>query len=294
MNSQLRPLGGETRSVLLSALALSLLLLSGLPLGGERATGFLCLLLLLVGLPHGALDIERLKLAYGGGWREVSSLFGLYLALAGLTLIVWHWSPVLAMGLFLLSATLHFAEDFEAMPDPLLALGAAAALLCAPALLHKEALRDIFAVVTGAEDGATLAEFMRAMAPVAIALCCVGMFGLARKGAISEALTCLVLLGGMLLAPPIVGFALFFCVFHSPRHLRQAWQGVTASRVRLVSVSLALTAAAAGLAAALTAFEARGGMTDSLVAATFITLSILTVPHMLAPLIAGRVRRYAA
>lgn len=279
---------GETARVLLSAVGLLLLLSAGLPLDGEQAGALLCLLLLLVGLPHGALDIERLKLAKASGTREVTLLFFLYLGLAGLTLLVWQLSPVLAMGLFLIFATIHFAEDFKAMPDRLLAIGMAAAILCAPAALHKTALRDIFAAVTGMENGALLAEGMRAMVPVAISLALAGVLGLVRKGLVREASCCAVLLAAMLLAPPIAGFALFFCVFHSPRHLGEAWRALAASRKRLLAISLALTAAAMGLAAALTALEARGGMTDSVIAATFMTLSVLTVPHMLVPLIAAR------
>lgn len=275
----------DARLLLSFALCLGVLIALGLPLEGDPASSLLCALLLLVGLPHGALDIERLKQAQGSGPLQVAGLFLLYLALAGVTFALWQQSPVLAMGLFLFSAMLHFAEDWPDMPDPILALGMAAALLSAPALLHKEALGDIFAMVTGADGGALLAEALRTVAPVALALALVGTVALARKGLRDEALCCLVLLTAMLLAPPIAGFALFFCVYHSPKHLGESWRALAADRRRLLAISIALTGVALALAVGLTLLETRGALSGSLVAATFMTLSILTVPHMLAPLV---------
>jgi Brp/Blh family beta-carotene 15,15'-monooxygenase len=273
----------DERPLLTGALLLFSIAMAGVPLGGETATGLLCLGLLLVGLPHGALDIERLKLARDAGRRSVAGLFALYLALALGTFLVWQASPVGAMGLFLLTATIHFSEDWETLPDPLLALGTAAALLSAPALFHLEELSAIFATVTGSADAALLAELMRAVAPVAFGLALAGMAAMVRSGEERAALTTVLLLSAMLLLPPVAGFFLFFCLFHSPRHLGEAWRSLSLSRERRLAIGIALTLAALGLAAALTGLEARGGLTASLVAATFMTFSILTVPHMLAP-----------
>lgn len=275
----------DARPLLAFGLLLLLLVGAGLPLESDLATFILCTLLLLVGLPHGALDIERLKQAQSSGPLQVAGLFLLYLLLAGLTFVLWQQSPVLAMGLFLFSAMLHFAEDWPDMPDPILALGMAAALLSAPALVHKHSLGAIFAEVTGAAGGALLAEILQTIAPVALALAMVGVIGLARKGFRDEALCCVVLLAAMLMAPPIAAFALFFCVYHSPKHLSETWRELVADRKRMLAISIALTGVALAIAVGLTLLEARGNLSSSLVAATFMTLSILTVPHMLAPLL---------
>ena len=291
MAMRIGSLDRESGSLLAFGFALFVLIAAGVPLGGDLASSLMCLMLLLVGLPHGALDIERLKLAWGTGSQQVTLLFGLYLGLAAMTFAFWQWSPVVAMALFLATAAVHFAEDFEDMPDPLLGLGTACALLCAPALFHKAELRDIFAVVAGARDAALLAEAMQAIAPVALALAAVGIVALIGKGLRNQALSCSILLAAMLLAPPIAGFLLFFCVFHSPRHLREVWGALASNRVRLLSISLALTAGAIGLTVVLIGWEARGGLPQSLVAATFMTFSILTVPHMLAPLLVDRIGR---
>jgi Brp/Blh family beta-carotene 15,15'-monooxygenase len=277
--------------VLAGFVVLFLLLGAGVPLEGASATAWFCLLLLLVGLPHGALDIERLKSAARAGWQESLALFLLYLALAGATYAAWVLSPVLALGLFLLCAVLHFSEDWESMDDPLLALGTATALLASPALLHKDALGAIFAVVAGKQDGALLAEGLRVIAPVALALAVAGMIGLVRARKSVEAGCCVLVLAAMLFAPPIAGFVVYFCLYHSPIHLREAWLAVRASRRWRLAVGAGLTAASAGIAAVLAQAQWRGSLDDSLLAATFITFSVLTVPHMLAPLIVERWRK---
>lgn len=264
--------------------------LAGAPLSEPRPTAIFCLLLLLIGLPHGALDIERLKQAHGAGWSQVVGLFALYLGLAAVMLTLWLLSPVLAMGLFLLTAVMHFAEDWPAMAAPILRFGMAAALLCMPALLYKAELGAIFAVVTGAANGALLAELMRALAPVALALAVIGLVSLSREGLRVDAGCGAMLLATMLLAPPIAGFALFFCVFHSPRHLAEAWQALSGDRKRLLGILLALTGGAMALAALMAGLEVRDGLPARLVAATFMTFSILTVPHMLVPPIVARLR----
>ncbi len=270
--------------------ALLLMLAAGLPLTGTTASIYFCLALLLLGLPHGALDIERLKSAHRAGWVETFGLFAIYIVLAAATYVAWFLSPVLAMGLFLACATVHFAEDWAGMDDPLLALGTAAALLAAPALFHKDELRAIFAVVTGEAEGALLAEAMRAVAPVALALAIAGMIGLVRSGRLERAACCALLLTAMIAAPPLAGFALFFCLYHSPLHLREAWASVTTSRGGRLAVTAVLTAASAGIAAFLAGAEWRGSLHGSLVAATFMTFSILTVPHMLSPLVVAQLR----
>ena len=270
---------------------LVLLIAAGAPLSSTNASTMFCLALLLFGLPHGTLDIERMKSAAQTGWHETFGLFGIYLALAAATYAAWVFSPVLAMALFLGCAVLHFSEDWLEMDDPLLALGTAAALLASPALLHREDLRAIFALVTGAAEGALLAEVLRAVAPVAIGLSVAGIAGLVRSGRPRQAICCALLLTAMIVAPPLAAFCLFFCLYHSPMHLRAACRSVTMSRNGQLIVGSGLTAAAAGFAAVLASAEWRGSLPGSLVAATFVTFSVLTVPHMVSPLIVERLRR---
>ena len=275
----------ELGRVLAVGAALLAMSTAGVALGTDAATAVVCSLLLLVGLPHGALDIEQLKGAGRAGAAQLAGLFALYCGLAGAMFGLWQLSPVLAMALFLVTATIHFSEDWRAMGEPLLGGGMALSLLTAPALLHRAELRGIFAAVSGTAQGGGIAEFLLLLAPVAALVAIAGMFGLLRRDFRRQAIIAAVVLAAMILAPPIAGFALFFCVYHSPRHLRDSWNSLTLGRTRLLLIGGALTLAALGLTAALSVIEWRGAASASLTAATFMTFSILTVPHMLAPLL---------
>jgi len=97
---------------------------------------------------------------------------------------------------------------------------------------------------------------------------------------------------GMVVLPPVIGFALYFCLFHSPRHFRESlsalgWSGFA----KWVWVVAALTIAAGTIAALIFGMEVRAAPSDRIMTASFITLSILTVPHMLVPILIDRLAR---
>ena len=93
------------------------------------------------------------------------------------------------------------------------------------------------------------------------------------------------MLVGMILLPPVVGFAVYFCCYHSPRHLGGALSRVSSSP-RSRWVVLLVTLAAFGIAALLFADAVRADLSAQAVAASFMTLSLLTVPHMIVPAVA--------
>jgi Brp/Blh family beta-carotene 15,15'-monooxygenase len=64
--------------------------------------------LLVVGIPHGALD-HRVGRAGEGGPTRVAFLAG-YLALTAAVLAVWRWSPMAALVGFLVVAAFHFGQ----------------------------------------------------------------------------------------------------------------------------------------------------------------------------------------
>ena len=221
------------------------------------------------------------------GRSAMAALLLVYVGLAGAIFLLWQVSSVLALGAFLIVATLHFAEDWEETGSPFLAQGMALALLSAPALFHLAELERIFGSLSDSEGGALIANLMLLFAPVSLLVAGVGMTTLWRSGRQDQALAGAASIAGMLLLPPIVGFALFFCVFHSPRHLTEATARV-ANSPNARSAVLGFTLAALGVAAAIFALQIRQDFSAQFAVASFMTLSILTVPHMLVPLFAKK------
>lgn len=208
----------------------------------------------------------------------------LYLGIAAAMAAVWHTAPVAALAIFLIVAVLHFAEEWHDVGSAFLAQGMAIAFLAAPTLFHLAELEQLFVALSGKSDGALVANFMLLLAPVSIAVAAVALWTLWRDCSRDQAAVGVLTLAGMIVLPPVIGFALFFCLYHSPHHLALAMTRVGAApRVRWAVAFVTL--AALGIATALLAGNMRGDIQSQVVAASFMTLSILTLPHMIVPVI---------
>jgi Brp/Blh family beta-carotene 15,15'-monooxygenase len=260
--------------------------LTGLPLGGGIATTIACVALLLFGLPHGTLDLELIRARLSGPWTGMASLVLIYLGLATAMYSLWHLAPVLALAAFIAIATVHFAEDWEGAGSAFLSGGMALALLAAPTLLHGSDLNTIFVALAGDARASAVTNGLVLIAPVAIGIALITIASLWQAGRRDQAAGGLAALTGMLVLPPIVGFSLYFCLFHSPRHFHDSV--LTLGRNGLSGwgrVVVPLSLAAGGISVLIFGAELRSALPDRVMAASFMTLSILTVPHMLAPLL---------
>ncbi len=260
--------------------------LAGAPLAGPQMTILACLAILLLGLPHGALDIALIRRERTTGAAGVLPVVMLYIGCAGAAWAVWTIAPVASLALFLALAVAHFAEDWRAAGSSFLAATLAAALLTAPALLHQGLLRAIFVTLTGRPAAGDIAAILLLAAPPALCGGLVAIAALARAGRGDLAAAAGLSLTGLLILPPALGFALFFGLCHSPRHFGEALR--TLSRTRLAQwgpVAAPTTIAALAIGAALYFAAPAGALSMRLTSATFMLLWVLTVPHMLVPLL---------
>lgn len=257
---------------------------TGAVLGGSAATMTACAAILLLGLPHGTLDLELMKRQRAIGPARMAIVIIVYLALAAVMYAVWRAAPVTALVIFISIAIVHFSEDWSENVSAFLGQGVALSILAAPAFFHRAEMQALFVGVTGEADAAFVADLMLMLAPVSLAVAVVTLAAIWREGCRMHALAGLSAIVGMALLPPAVGFATFFCLSHSPRHFRAALTMLKPSGPRqIAAVVVLLTMAAIGLAAHLFAREVRANVTDQWVVASFMTLSLLTVPHMAVP-----------
>ncbi|MEP7316806.1 MAG: Brp/Blh family beta-carotene 15,15'-dioxygenase [Sphingomicrobium sp.] len=238
-----------------------------------------CATLLIGGLPHGALDLAILR---RGAGRQTALVVSLYLILAAVMLAAWMVTPTLALALFLGMAIIHFAEDWSETEHPFFAIGVAASLISAPAIFHHQVLGELFVLLTGKPDAARLADALLLVAPLTAACTLVAIFLLWNGGYRATAWNAGVAFMAMAALPPITGFAIYFCLVHSPVHLRA---GLTRLRPERGTAQLTFVATLGGIAIALAAFQFLPGISPSsrVFAASFMTLSILTLPHMAIP-----------
>lgn len=274
-----------------------LALAAGVSLSGSLATSVGCLMLLVFGLPHGTLDLHRIRDQAQGPVTGLIVLLAVYLGLAMAMFGVWHFAPVLALVIFVAVAVVHFSEDWTGSGSGLLEKGLALGLLAAPTLLHRAELDGLFIALTGRTDAPVVTDALTLVMPTALVIGVVALGALWSAGHRRRAAAGAIALTGMIVLPPVVGFALYFCLFHSPRHLGESLRSLARTRRHVwVRIILPMTAAAGLIAAGLYGLELRADAASRLVAASFMTLSILTMPHMLAPFVIGwmarpRVRR---
>ena len=274
----------------------------GVDVGGNSATQLACIALLLLGLPHGTFDWQLLRAGLDRSFIALAGRLFLYVAFATATFAIWKLAPAVALTLFLIISVAHFADDWvdeiiepnsqPAFTGEFLALAVPISLLTIPALTHPETLRSLFAVLTRSVSSGRLVDAMILIAPVATAVAAVKIFIDFTDGQVDRSIAGICVLSAMALLPPVIGFAIYFCFYHSPLHFGAGIKQLkTDGAAKQMLVIVGLTLAALAIAGLIFALGPRLSVTDNLVTTAFMTLSMLTVPHMSMPAIIGWLQR---
>ncbi|PSR14005.1 MAG: hypothetical protein DA408_06960 [Bacteroidetes bacterium] len=142
---------------LLVLLSLSLVLLSQWLPGTMWATITALLLVLFIGIPHGAADHRIFQQLYAArfGQRALVLFYVGYLGLMALVLIGWYLWPTVALGAFLLLSAYHFGQgNFPYLTQVKLAHRAVfwwwgVWVISTPILLHYASAQPILEILLG-------------------------------------------------------------------------------------------------------------------------------------------------
>lgn len=274
----------KTQGLLFSLIAwvalLALLLLPRLTI--EVQLLMLSPIILILGVPHGALDIVFARQYVGirsmTGW----GLFGLaYMTAAALMVGFWWAAPGLFLSVFLLISVFHFSGDPEGKTPALFRLLYGGAVILCPLVLHQKEVLEVFAYLAGVPNAQTIVGLVAWAAwPWAFAICVVAVASLKREPLRTLELVSVAAL--LIYAPPLIGFTLFFCAMHSARHVLRtrnySHEGTLVSLLRMASLPMAITVAGVFVAWWLT--DARA-LDTQLAQLLFVGLGALTVPHMI-------------
>lgn len=246
-------------------------------IAGPAELALLAIAVFLIGTPHGALDAriaaEWLRPLLGRGWA-LPFVAG-YLALTGTTLAFWLAAPGAALVLFLLLAAIHFGHHDSPSQRWLSVMVRGALPPVVAAAAHPESISAIFTLLAGQAGEPIAALLGGPMLLLWLSGAAVILLTEARRAELL--LLCLF----FALVPPLVAFAAYFALVHTPRalaasrHPGEHWRD-------LLAAALPWTVAAVALALALwmwlaTALE----VGPALVQTIFWWLSALTMPHML-------------
>lgn len=238
-------------------------------------------LIVLVGVPHGALDPAYFSLSPPASSRRGWLVFAArYIALAATVLVVWLMWPFAALSTFLAMSAFHFSGDPVGGASRTIRALQGSAVIVLPALWHAAETEATLGYLAGDSAAAWCLRVMRPLAlPLAFALGVAALMEL-RRGSVLVAVEAGATMMMAIAAPPLVGFTIYFCAMHSARHILR-----TTDRAGMAWPQLALLACAPMLGAVGTGlvvwhFMDLAPANALAIRVVFIGLAALTVPHM--------------
>ena len=241
----------------------------------------LAALIVVLGVPHGALDTLFAKRLYGihtlRGWLGFG---GIYLLLAAAIVGLWLVAPAGFLVGFLVISAVHFSGDPAAGTPQIVRLLYAGTVLVFPSFFYAEEMSQLFGHLVGREAAQAVSVGLSWLAWPWLGAVILAVFERVYRDWLT-ALELTAVSGLALLTPPLVAFTVFFCGMHSARHILRTADYSGRSEVRLLAVAallpmLGVLAASAGAWYFLqdTALDAR------VIQIVFVGLAALTVPHM--------------
>ncbi|MCY7370624.1 MAG: Brp/Blh family beta-carotene 15,15'-dioxygenase [Polaromonas sp.] len=238
--------------------------------------------ILVLGVPHGALDIvfgqQIWHIRSRSGWVV---FLAFYVALAACVVALWLLAPSIFLTTFLLASVFHFSGDPEGETPATVRALYGGLVIVLPALFHMQEVAALFAHLVDVEAAAKLSNGLRVLAVPWLVATLLAAGLRARKNQLAS-LEMISVAALALWAPPLVAFTVFFCGMHGARHiLRTRKYAVNGAFKNLSWVALGpMLATVAGLLIGwqflqTTSVDAR------VVQLLFVMLAALTVPHML-------------
>ena len=277
--SQILRWQGGAFSVLALTIAFESLVLTRLDSRVEL--GVIVTLIVLLGVPHGALDTVFARRAYPiksiGGWL----VFGcVYMLIAAAVVGLWWLLPAVFLTAFLLVSAFHFSGDLVNGTPPLLRFWYGGAVIVLPALLHQSEVAVLFGYLVPGDFPVQSAVLLHGLAvPWLVGVSISVIINFRRDLLTSVEVLSMALLTAV--ATPLIGFTVFFCAMHSARHALQTqkfadqmsfWWVVKQAALPMAMLSFIIAVSWTTVSAL--PFDA------AVVRLLFVSLAALTVPHM--------------
>jgi len=238
-------------------------------------------LIILLGVPHGALDTIFARQLYGiqtlRGWLWFAMI---YVLLSASVIGFFILAPAGFLIGFLLISMLHFSGDPTADTPWLARALYGGAIIVLPTLLYAGEITRLFALLVGIDAAAPVTEFLRLLAwPWLIGLALATIQCLPKDWLTALEMGAVAVLA--VLAPPLISFTVFFCAMHSARHILRTIDYSGRSSLGLILGATLLPMLGVLLASA-AAWHFLGGtpINGAIIQLVFVGLAALTVPHM--------------
>ena len=241
-----------------------------------------------IGLPHGAMDGA---LAIHLGWMnrpiKAATFLLTYIGLAGLVVSMWVVVPTIGFLMFLAISLFHFGRGDivprtkEHQVAEVLMRGGL--VLAGISLFHRTEVDSIFEVLIGS-DTAIVWLFLQMVGVLTLILIPLVLLSKPLQERKSASIEIIGLIALFAMAPPLLGFAIYFCGIHSVRHFKHMGTMLKSTlqqfQVTRTTVIFSLMTWAVGLLV-IANQSSSIGLEPALLQVIFIGLAALTVPHMI-------------
>jgi len=180
---------------------------------------------LIFGIPHGGFDAA---IARKRGWPQSFNyyvLFHIYYILISLSVIfIWFLHPLFFLTIFLILSGIHFGlSDIKHRQSmDLISIIAHGSLI--PIVIpycSQAEVNSFFAVLVGSQNSLILLQWINYLVlPWFIVMIIYSYRVFSKKRYMYDYISLLFLLLLAFLLPPIITFSIYFCFFHSPRHIK--------------------------------------------------------------------------
>jgi len=244
--------------------------------------------ILLIGIPHGGLDGA---IARRVGWStSLPAWVGfhlIYIALALTIVVLWQWLPLLCLVLFLTLSAIHFGRSDQAVAHrsnwlPVLAHGGLVPI--AIPFFQSQPTHALFALLVGPNHATVLQGALELLiVPWGLILLWYAHRTLDNTDWWRPLSLLIVLIMAAALLPPLVSFAVYFCLLHSPRHLIHTLNKLSIKERRrsLIEAMLYSGIAIGAIVGSAIWLQNSPQLAPTLLQTGLIGIAALTVPHML-------------
>jgi Brp/Blh family beta-carotene 15,15'-monooxygenase len=254
---------------------------SGISPGAPLILVLLVVGVIILGLPHGALDPLVATQLWGARQSFTMIRFViLYTGLAALCAAVWVIIPNVALVGFLSISAYHFGSDWEGRCTAWGQSAFGIAIISVPTLCKASQVEEIYRQL-GASFAHQIVIVSQVIAVVAVVAALFAASSQLKFRIPSLVEISTVVIGGLML-PPLLFFTCYFCLLHSPRHLIETAHKLGLRGVQDIVRSAAPTVLATlVLGVGLWAVLPGSVYSQKVIQLVFIGLAALTTPHML-------------
>ena len=271
-----------TRSFSNAFLIVTLLVSTAVALGlhPDPSAGLVVLVasVVILGLPHGALDPLVARAVFPESKKAV--FYGIYLCAAALVVLAWIAWPKAALGCFLLIAAFHFGSDLEGESRHWLRTCYGLTVVTLPCVQYSPDVAAIYRMLAlqPAGDYVALSHWIAYAAGTATLIAVSWRFKSEPRRVAEVAM---ILLSGICL-PPLLYFSCYFGLLHSPRHLIETASSLGLKTMRsLFLMTAPIVFSTLCLAGVGWGVINRYSVQQRMLLTVFVGLAALTVPHML-------------